>query len=588
MDELKQNLLFDEKDLEFCQQNWTQEELNILNADFETQLEYIKNFFLSNNCTYDNFQIFETLQYPRIITTLLEKRPLTVLQIKLLLAPQDVKKGYAINYFSQGETVDFICSLLFCKKSVVYKWLKENRELVLERKIFHLENKLEEYKNLGCFPSKENYIDQVERYIDLATGKLKDDAPEKIDFKNDSVSEFFTSESFRQFILDQHKNEENYIESQEKQFIKYTKELEKTKLELQRYKQEENKPESTESKEICKTASTIPNDIVLNDFYDLLTYYDDLELYAKRQNEKSHSLQLTVKNSDSKIKLNLIKTNTKNLTLQMDNPANVNMKFMRDLFVIAIKQLAELNKDQMTPENLRLNPIILNISINDYYKNSNYESLRKLQEMSKDENIQFLGSLAIMGKSKIYDGKGRSKTEVFASESKKFIPMFKSVGYQNNNIELVLNDVFPWKLFTLKYFTMIPDNYCKLSENAKTLLMHLVSQARIKKESTYKIYYSTLQILLNLKSYEDDKKHASERIIQPIQKTIEEVNEKNAYFICIDEEKDANRTPKEILENGYITVTCKNDIKELIDNVNSKKQNRIKKATQRKKKSAEN
>ena len=159
--------------------------------------------------------------------------------------------------------------------------------------------------------------------------------------------------------------------------------------------------------------------------------------------------------------------------------------------------------------------------------------------------------------------------------------MFKSIGYQNNNIELVLNDVFPWESFTLQYFTMLPDNYLKLSENAKTLLMYLVSQARIKKESVFKIKYSDLQILLNLKSYEQDKIHATERIIKPIQRAYEEVNEKNAYFVCIDEDIDKNRTPKEILETGYITVKVLHDIKDNIETVNSNKNKKIQKAIKR-------
>ena len=210
--------------------------------------------------------------------------------------------------------------------------------------------------------------------------------------------------------------------------------------------------------------------------------------------------------------------------------------------------------------------------------------------MSKDEYISFLGSLAIFGKSKIYDGKGKSRKEIFASESedikKKYIPMFKSIGYQNNNIELVLNDVFPWESFTLQYFTMLPDNYLKLSENAKTLLMYLVSQARIKKESVFKIKYSDLQILLNLKSYEQDKIHATERIIKPIQRAYEEINEKNSYFVCIDEDIDKSRTPKEILETGFITVKVLHDIKDNIDIVNDSRTKKIEKAIKHKKKTS--
>ena len=583
-DGIKQNLLFDDSELESCAIKWTPEETKILNDTRENQINYIRDYLNELNLVTGKVTIQDVSP---LVYELIHRNGLTYTQLNYLVATQEEKIQYAIKNHAMGDTVDDICSVLFCKKSIVYKWLKENKTTVLEKKIDYLENKINEYNVLNCYPSSDIYEDFLEY-------QLKKNNIDTSNLENIQNNELFVSqiandlETLKGYVLEKNKGDSLYLEKQEKQFLKYKKELEQTKQELERLKQistQENAP-------ACTTATKTPNDIIMNDFYDFLTYHDNLELFAQRQTMNSHSLRLTPKITETKIQLKLIKTNTKSLILQMDKPKNVNMAYIRDLFVLAGQKIAKLDKEQLTltPENLRLNPVKINISTIDYFENSNYKSLRKIQEMSKDEYISFLGSLAIFGKSKIYDGKGKSRKEIFASESedikKKYIPMFKSIGYQNNNIELVLNDVFPWESFTLQYFTMLPDNYLKLSENAKTLLMYLVSQARIKKESVFKIKYSDLQILLNLKSYEQDKIHATERIIKPIQRAYEEINEKNSYFVCIDEDIDKSRTPKEILETGFITVKVLHDIKDNIDIVNDSRTKKIEKAIKHKKKTS--
>ena len=583
-DGIKQNLLFDDSELESCNQVWTPEESKILNDTRENQLNYIRTYLLECNLITGKvtFQDVST----KLVYELVRRNDLTLLQLNYLIATQEEKKEFAIDNHARGETVDFICSVIFCKKSIVYKWLKENKITVLEKRKDYLENKINEYNVLNCYPSIDTYSD----YLDVQIKRSNLDPSNFEDLQNNEV--FMSKiagdlETLKGYVLEKHKGDSLYLEEQEKQFLKYKKELEQTKQELERLKQvsiQENAP-------ACTTATKLANDILFNDFFDFITYCKNIELFAQRQTSVSHSLRLTPKITETKIQLKLIKTNTKSLILQMDKPKNVNMAYIRDLFVLANQQIAKLDKENLTPENLRLNPQSIKISTIDYYENSNYESLRKIQEMSKDEYISFLGSLAIFGKSKIYDGKGKSRKEIFASESedikKKYIPMFKSVGYQNNNIELVLNDEFPWESFTLHYFTMLPDNYLKLSENAKTLLMYIVSQARIRKTPKFKITYSDLQILFNLKTYEEDKKHATERIIEPIQKACKEVSEKSAYFICIDEDIDKSRTPKEILDTGSITVTVLNDIKENIDIVNDSKTHKIENAIKRNKKTSQ-
>jgi hypothetical protein len=581
-DGIKQNLLFDDSELESCAIKWTPEETKILNDTRENQINYIRDYLNELNLVTGKVTIQDVSP---LVYELIHRNGLTYTQLNYLVATQEEKIQYAIKNHAMGDTVDDICSVLFCKKSIVYKWLKENKTTVLEKKIDYLENKINEYNVLNCYPSSDIYEDFLEY-------QLKKNNIDTSNLENIQNNELFVSqiandlETLKGYVLEKNKGDSLYLEKQEKQFLKYKKELEQTKQELERLKQ----ISIQETAPACTTATKTPNDIIMNDFYDFLTYHDNLELFAQRQTMNSHSLRLTPKITETKIQLKLIKTNTKSLILQMDKPKNVNMAYIRDLFVLAGQKIAKLDKEQLTPENLRLNPVKINISTIDYFENSNYKSLRKIQEMSKDEYISFLGSLAIFGKSKIYDGKGKSRKEIFASESedikKKYIPMFKSIGYQNNNIELVLNDVFPWESFTLQYFTMLPDNYLKLSENAKTLLMYLVSQARIKKESVFKIKYSDLQILLNLKSYEQDKIHATERIIKPIQRAYEEINEKNSYFVCIDEDIDKSRTPKEILETGFITVKVLHDIKDNIDIVNDSRTKEIEKVIKHKKKTS--
>lgn len=581
-DGIKQNLLFDDSELESCAIKWTPEETKILNDTRENQINYIRDYLNELNLVTGKVTIQDVSP---LVYELIHRNGLTYTQLNYLVATQEEKIQYAIKNHAMGDTVDDICSVLFCKKSIVYKWLKENKTTVLEKKIDYLENKINEYNVLNCYPSSDIYEDFLEY-------QLKKNNIDTSNLENIQNNELFVSqiandlETLKGYVLEKNKGDSLYLEKQEKQFLKYKKELEQTKQELERLKQ----ISIQETAPACTTATKTPNDIIMNDFYDFLTYHDNLELFAQRQTMNSHSLRLTPKITETKIQLKLIKTNTKSLILQMDKPKNVNMAYIRDLFVLAGQKIAKLDKEQLTPENLRLNPVKINISTIDYFENSNYKSLRKIQEMSKDEYISFLGSLAIFGKSKIYDGKGKSRKEIFASESedikKKYIPMFKSIGYQNNNIELVLNDVFPWESFTLQYFTMLPDNYLKLSENAKTLLMYLVSQARIKKESVFKIKYSDLQILLNLKSYEQDKIHATERIIKPIQRAYEEINEKNSYFVCIDEDIDKSRTPKEILETGFITVKVLHDIKDNIDIVNDSRTKKIEKVIKHKKKTS--
>lgn len=582
-DGIKQNLLFDDSELESCAIKWTPEETKILNDTRENQINYIRDYLNELNLVTGKVTIQDVSP---LVYELIHRNGLTYTQLNYLVATQEEKIQYAIKNHAMGDTVDDICSVLFCKKSIVYKWLKENKTTVLEKKIDYLENKINEYNVLNCYPSSDIYEDFLEY-------QLKKNNIDTSNLENIQNNELFVSqiandlETLKGYVLEKNKGDSLYLEKQEKQFLKYKKELEQTKQELNRLRAEKNIKEETE---ICTTATKTPNDIIMNDFYAFLTYHNNLELYAKRQSSISHSLKLTPKITETKIQLKLIKTNTKSLILQMDKPKNVNMAYIRDLFVLAGQEIAKLDKEKLTPENLRLNPVKINISTIDYFESSNYKSLRKVQEMSKDEYISFLGSLAIFGKSKIYDGKGKSRKEIFASESedikKKYIPMFKSIGYQNNNIELVLNDVFPWESFTLKYLTMLPANYMKLSENAKTVLMYIVSQARIRRESIFKIKYSALQIILNLKSYEEDKIHATERIIKPIQKAYEEINEKNSYYICIDEDIDKNRTPKEILETGFITVKVLHDIKENIEIVNASRTKKIENALKHKKKTS--
>lgn len=572
-DGIKQNLLFDDSELESCNQVWTPDEIKLLNSPKETQIEYIRNFLISKN--YKPGQIgFEEVNilFPKFICELINRTNLIYIQMNYLVATQEEKIALAINYLSKGKTVKDICNVLLCKKTVVYKWQSENKEVILQNKIAYLEERIEEYKTFNCFPTQENQLDFFESQI--ADGDF-----ERLFIKND--------DDLRRFIFEKHKGDNEYFEKQQTQYLDYVQELEKTKLELNRLNTVKDTEEETD---VCKTATTITNDIITNDWYDFITYYDDLDRFSNSQMQKSHSLELTPKYTDTEIVWHLYKDKTKDLVLQMPKPnKNVNMAYMRDIFVLAMQQLATLDKEQLTPENLRLNPQKINISTQKYCDDSNYKNLRKVQEMSKDANIKFLGNLAIFGKSYIYDGKGRSKKilEITGNVQKKYIPMFKSVGYQNNNIELVLNDEFPWQAFTLKYFTKLPDNYLKLSENGKTLLMYIVSQARIKSEPEFKIDYSDLQILFNLKTYEEDKKHATERIIKPIRNAIEEIKREIAYFVIIDTEENLNRTPKEILDTGFITVKVLHDIKENIDTVNHKRNEKIKKAIKRNKKTSQ-
>ena len=583
-DGIKQNLLFDDSELESCNQVWTPEESKILNDTRENQLNYIRNYLLECNLITGKvtFQDVST----KLVYELVRRNDLTLLQLNYLIATQEEKKEFAIDNHARGETVDFICSVIFCKKSIVYKWLKENKITVLEKRKDYLENKINEYNVLNCYPSIDTYSD----YLDVQIKRSNLDPSNFEDLQNNEV--FMSQiagdlETLKGYVLEKHKGDSLYLEEQEKQFLKYKRELEETNKELNRLRAEKNIKEETE---ICTTATKISNDIIMNDFYDFLTYWDNLELFAQRQTNNSHSLRLKPKISESTISLEIIKTNTKALKLQMIKPdKNTNMKYMRDLFVLAGQEIAKLDKEKLTPENLRLNPISIKISTQKYFDSSNYESLRKVQEMSKDEYLVFLRTLGIFAKSYIYDGKGKNRKQIFASESdvvKKTISLFKSVGYKNNNIELVLNDEFPWESFTLKYFTMLPDNYFKLSENGKTLLMYIVSQARIRRKSNFKINYSDLQILFNLKSYEEDKKHATERIIEPIQKACKEVSEKSSYFICIDEDINKNRTPKEILETGFITVMVLHDIEDNIKIVNDSRAKKIENALKHKKKTS--
>ena len=317
----------------------------------------------------------------------------------------------------------------------------------------------------------------------------------------------------------------------------------------------------------------MPNSPASNTMLNVVGHAGNLETFANRLEQNSHSSQLefftppegTSKNLSERVKYSTDNTET---TIHLDN-IDLFTKANKPLKKILTYTLVKLSKENVT-ENLD-HDISIKFPLQDFVDLGCYKTLRTARQAFNQAKNP-LTSIKI-------EGVVKDKKDMRAITESGIEVLFTGAHIKNGIVDIYLNKRINWDLFALQYFSILPKSYFSLSDNAADTLLNLFLLARkrlndIGKNKYFTISFRTLQQILELPE-EASTKNPGRDIKEPILNALREISKIEEEDIVIEPVFNPNGNIIEFLEQGYAKIYLHNEYLEYFDDLAKTKTKKI-------------
>ncbi len=300
-----------------------------------------------------------------------------------------------------------------------------------------------------------------------------------------------------------------------------------------------------------------PNSPASNTMINVVSHANDLETFANRLEQNSHSSQLeffsppegSTKTLSERVKYSTDNTET---TIHLDN-IDLFTKANKPLKKILTYTLVKLSKENVS-ESLS-HDISIRFPLEDFVDLGCYKTLRTARQAFNQAKNP-LTSIKI-------EGIVRDKKDMKQITDSGIEVLFTGAHIKNGIVEIFLNKRINWDLFALQYFSILPKTYFSLSDNAADTLLNIFMIARkrlneIGKHQSFNISFRTLQQILDLPD-ENQTKNPTRDIKEPILKALNDVSEIEDGDIIIEPVFNPNGNTTEFLQEGYAKINLHNE-----------------------------
>ena len=319
-----------------------------------------------------------------------------------------------------------------------------------------------------------------------------------------------------------------------------------------------------------------PNSPASNTMINVVSHAGNLENFADRLEQNSHSTQLeffsppegTSKDLSQRVKYSTDNTET---TIHLDN-IDLFTKANKPLKKILTYTLVKLSKENVT-ENLDRD-ISIKFPLEDFVDLGCYKTVRTARQAFNQAKNP-LTSIKI-------EGVVRDKKDMKQITDSGIEVLFTGAHIKNGIVEIYLNKRINWEVFALQYFSILPKTYFSLSDNAADTLLNIVMLARkrlneIGRNGHFNMSFKTLQQILDLPD-ETVTKNPGRDIKDPILNAIAEISKMENGDIVIEPVYNTNGNIIEFLEEGYAQISLHNEYLEYFDDLAKTKRSKIENA----------
>ncbi|MCQ2598500.1 MAG: hypothetical protein MJ181_11715 [Treponema sp.] len=346
---------------------------------------------------------------------------------------------------------------------------------------------------------------------------------------------------------------------------------------------DENLPAVNNTREVGDTDKnskffSFPNSPASNTMFNVVSHAGNLETFANRLEQNSHSSQLdfftppegTTKELSQRVKYTTDNTET---VIHLDN-VDFFTKANKPLKKILTYTLINLSRKNIS-ENL-IQDISIKFPLTDFVELGSYKTLRSARQAFNEAKGP-LTSIKI-------EGVVRDKKDMKQITDTGIEVLFTGAHVKNGIAEIFLNRRINWELFALQYFSIIPKTYFSLSDNAADILLNTFMLARkrlndIDKKQSFNISFKTLQQILDLPD-ENQTKNPGRDIREPILNALNEVTKAENGDLVITPVYNVNANIIEFLEEGYANIQLHNEYLEYFESLAHTKRTKIE-ATQK-------
>ncbi len=322
---------------------------------------------------------------------------------------------------------------------------------------------------------------------------------------------------------------------------------------------------------------SFPNSPASNSMINIVSHADNLEAFAERMEENSHSTQIdffTPPDGSSKEVSQRVKYSTDNTetTVHLDNIDLFSKakKPLKKILTYTLVKLSRENVNTLTGEQ----DIAIRFPLEDFVDLGCYKTITTARQAFNQAKNP-LTSIKI-------EGVVRDKRDMKQITDSGIEVLFTGAHIKKGIVEIYLNKRINWKVFALQYFSILPKSYFSLSDNAADTLLNISMLARkriseIKKKGYFNLSFKTLQQILDLPD-ENKTKNPGRDIKEPILHAISEINDSDNGDIHIEACYDSNGNINQFLTNGYAQIKVFNDYAEFFNGLAENKENRIEEA----------
>ena len=314
-------------------------------------------------------------------------------------------------------------------------------------------------------------------------------------------------------------------------------------------------PKKGSKKEESKFFS-FPNSPASNTMISVVSHAADLETFANRLENNSHSSKLDffappegMRDVSQRVKYTTDNTET---TIHLDN-IDLFSKANKPLKKILTYTLVKLSKENIS-ENMEAD-ISIKFPLQDFVDLGCYKTITTARQAFNQAKNP-LTSIKI-------EGVVRDKKDMKQITDSGIEVLFTGAHIKKGIVEIYLNKRINWEVFALQYFSILPKSYFSLSDNAADTLLNIFMLARkrlndIDRKEHFNIGFRTLQQILDLPD-EGKTKNPSRDIKDAILNALNEVAQIENGDIVITPVFNPNGNIVEFLEEGYAEISLHNE-----------------------------
>lgn len=301
---------------------------------------------------------------------------------------------------------------------------------------------------------------------------------------------------------------------------------------------------------------TFPNSPASNQMLNVVGHAGNLETFAQRLEENSHSTTLDfftppdgTKEVSQRVKYTTDNTET---TIHLDN-IDLFSKANKPLKKILTYTLVKLSKENVH-DNLDRD-ICIKFPLEDFVELGCYSSLNTARQAFNQAKNP-LTSIKL-------EGVVRDKKDMKQITESGIEVLFTGAHIKKGIVEIYLNKRINWEIFALQYFSILPKSYFSISDNAADTLLNIFILARkrlndIDKNKFFTISFKSLQQILDLPE-EGKTKNPGRDIKAALLNALDEVSKVEEADMIITPVYNPNGNITEFLEEGYAQISLKNE-----------------------------